>query len=125
MLLWTVNQVKLKVCGHKILLKVISLEDDAKIPQALLDAGFAIKSGLDKGAEFRAKSELTIGTIMAIGPHAWKHPDLGDGTPWAKQGDTVMFAKYSGKFISDPKSNDEYYLCNDEDIQVILDEGAK
>ena len=117
--------MKLNVCGSYVLLKLISIEEDAKIPEFLKEKGMEIKSGLDENAEFRAKSELTLGTIVALGPYCWMMPDFGYGTPdwkpWAKVGDKVMFSKYGGRIIKAP-SGDEYYLCNDDDIQLVIEE---
>jgi co-chaperonin GroES (HSP10) len=118
--------MKLKVCGSFVLLKLITIEEDAKIPEGLKNLDFEIKAGLDANAEFRAKSELTIGTVVAVGPYAWMMEQYGYGTPgwkpWAKAGDKVMFSKYGGRIIKSPDTGEEYYLCNDDDIQMVIED---
>lgn len=118
--------MKLKVCGSFVLLKLITLEEDAKLPDTLKNLNFEVKAGLDSHAEFRAKSELTMGTIVALGPYCWMLPDMGYGTPnwkpWAKVGDKVIFSKYGGRFIQSPETKEEYYLVNDDDIQMIVED---
>lgn len=58
--------------------------------------------------------ENVFGTLVAIGPTAWKAFD--DGEPWAKVGDRVVISKYGGVFLDDPKTGRKLRLLNDEDI---------
>lgn len=58
------------------------------------------------------------GTLVAVGPTAWKGFDSGE--PWAKVGDRVMFAKYSGKTFKDDSTDDDFVLLNDEDILAVI-----
>lgn len=60
-----------------------------------------------------------IGVIQKIGPIAWK--GFADGTPWAKVGDVIMYAKYAGKRITDPDSLVEFILINDNDVLSVVD----
>ncbi len=117
--------MKINVLGSFVLIKLISLDDDVQIPDSLKEAGFEYKAGLDANAEFRAKSELTIGTVVGIGPYAWMMESLGYGTPnwkpWVQIGDKVMFSKYGGRIIKTP-TGDEYYLCNDDDVQLKIED---
>lgn len=59
----------------------------------------------------------TMGTVIAIGPGAWR--DIDDGDPWAKLGDHVSYARYAGVEMQgqDEKS---YVLINDNDILAVL-----
>lgn len=59
----------------------------------------------------------SVGTIIDFGPSAWLDPILG-GKPWVDKGDKVIFAKYSGKFVTDPADGKEYVVVNDDAIQV-------
>ena len=58
--------------------------------------------------------EIVEGELVKIGPTAWRAFD--DGKPWAEVGDRVMFAKYGGSIIEDPKTGTKYRVLNDEDI---------
>ena len=76
-----------------------------------------MKSGLiEIPDEILHKERIAIdtGTLVGIGACAWK--DLGEGTPWANVGDRVIYAKYGGKFVKDPNTEEELVLLNDKDI---------
>lgn len=64
------------------------------------------------------KAASVYGKLVAVGPTAWKAFDQGQ--PWAKEGDRVMYAKYSGKFFSDESTGIVYVLLNDEDILAVV-----
>lgn len=65
------------------------------------------------------KASCTTGKIIDFGPSAWLDPIMG-GEPWVKKGDRVVYAKYSGKFITNPDDGEEYVVVNDDAIQVKL-----
>lgn len=98
--------MSLEVCGHRVLLKPDHFEE-------VTESGIILNVGDDWKRE---KAATVIGTIVDIGPNAWLAFD--DGKPWAKVGDRVYYAKYSGKVVMD--GEDEYITCNDEDIIAII-----
>lgn len=108
--------MNLKVCGHRVLIRPDSFNET-------VEEGALKGFQLDVGDGFkREKAATVIGTIVAIGETAWK--DFSDGRPWAKIGDKIYYAKYSGKIVKD--SNDtEYVIINDEDCQAIILEESK
>lgn len=59
-----------------------------------------------------------FGTIVAIGPNAWKAFD--DGQPWAEVGDRVVYSKYGGLVLEDPDTKEMYRLLNDDDIYCTI-----
>jgi len=59
----------------------------------------------------------TVGTLIAIGPTAWK--DLDDGVAWAEVGDKISYSRYAGVSMSG-KDNDSYVLINDNDVLARL-----
>lgn len=98
------------VCGHRVLIKPDFLHEET-------EWGFK----LDVGEDFkREKAAVVIGTVVKIGPTAWKAFDGSDPSwrPWAKVGDIVHFAKYGGKFITIGK--EDYVIVNDEDVQCVI-----
>ena len=109
--------------GDRVLIRPDSLETKVGslvIPDTVLD-----RHGLAQ----------TIGTLVAVGPDAWKHsvetgPEgevkavKGYSQPFAKVGDKVMFAKYGGLFVRG-KDDVEYRILNDVDVTALVDEEIK
>lgn len=98
--------------GHKILVKVE--EADLKT-----DWGFEVVSE-NKRLENAAQ---IIGELHSVGSQAWKAfgPDFS-GEPWAKVGDKVLFAKYAGEVVTDPETEEQYRMMNDDDIIAVVTE---
>lgn len=57
----------------------------------------------------------TDGEVIAVSPDAWSDHDK----KWAKVGDRVIFAKYTG-MVREGKDGKRYRLVNDEDIKAVL-----
>lgn len=120
--------MKYRTIGHRVLVKPITIAEDAKLPQGLAASGFQIKAGNDKNADFRAESEINIGTIVSLGPLCWKHKDFGYGVvsddewkaAWPKEGDKVYYLKYAGSFVG--TLEDKLYLINDDDVKLIIED---
>ena len=65
----------------------------------------------------KEQQAATVGTLIAIGPTAWK--DLDDGVAWAEVGDKISYSRYAG--VSMPgKDDDSYVLINDNDVLARL-----
>ena len=110
------DQVKgeIQVCGHRVLLD--SAFDSNEIQEGALK-GFKVET--DESFD-RSKAATITGKVLAIGPMAWRIFEATDPNwkPWCRVGDTVIFAKYGGKFIT--VKDKTYILVNDEDIQAVL-----
>ena len=100
------SKQRVEVVGHRVLLKPDFIKDET-------EWGFKLDVGEDHKRE---KAAVVIGTIVGIGPTAWK--DIGSGEPWCKMGDVIHFAKYAGKFIT--VNGEDYVIINDEDCQAII-----
>lgn len=88
--------------GHHVLLEIAPLEETSK-------GGIIIPESRERDFS------RCLGTIVAIGPNAWKAFD--DGLPWAEVGDQVLYRKHSGKRVSDPSNPDkEYVIVNDDEL---------
>jgi len=77
------------------------------------------KGGIYLPETIREKEQqaATVGTLIAIGPTAWK--DLDDGVAWAEVGDKISYSRYAG--VSMPGKDDEsYVLINDNDVLARL-----
>lgn len=100
--------LKIVPVGHRILIKMKTVEE--------VSAGGIIMSVGD-GLE-REKYSQAEGTVVGIGSQAFK--DLGDGTPWCKEGDVVYLNKYSGIHITDPETKEVYRIVNDQDVMGVV-----
>lgn len=94
-------------CGYR----VIVLPDEV---ETVTEAGIILSINVD--AE---RASAQYGTIMSVGPSAWKAYD--DGVPWAGVGDRVCYSKFAGRFIDDPdQPNKKFLVLNDEDIIAVI-----
>lgn len=103
---------------HRIIVKQANLHNTSEDYKRAKALGLELPDTEDKK---RAQAGVDQGTVVAIGPTAFK--DYGIDPPIVV-GDLVAFARYSGKVLKDPADNIEYVCLNDEDICAILKEGT-
>ena len=104
------NKAQIVPCGHRVLVRPDKYEEtDPVYKQAKL-------AGLKLIEDNREQAGVVTGEILAVGPTAWK--DFGE-VPWAKVGDKIYYAKYSGKNIEIDK-NDPLIVLNDEDVVAVV-----
>jgi chaperonin GroES len=70
--------------------------------------------------EERKRGSMTEGTVVAIGPLAFKDEMNPSGEPWYQVGDRVIFVKYGGKLIT--YDNEVYGVFRYEDVMCKLEE---
>ena len=111
----------LKVKGHRLLIKPDPPKDKYKVPERLATSGFKIEMDVDQ--ERREKVATEVGTLVGIGPTAWRAYDGNDPSwePWAKLGDRITFVRYAGKYTTDPMSNEEFLILNDVDMYCVVE----
>lgn len=95
--------------GHRLLIQPQKLEEVDNAYKAAKAAGII----LQESTERLQQTAVDKGVVIDIGPTAFK--DFG-GEPWCKIGDLVAYARYGGKVIKDPYTQEEYLVLNDEDI---------
>jgi co-chaperonin GroES (HSP10) len=66
----------------------------------------------------KQRLDVDTGVVVGIGDQSWK--DIGNGEPWAKVGDHILYSKYGGKLIKDPESGIEYVVLNDKDVLGLI-----
>lgn len=96
---------------HRILVKPDKIEDVDPTYRAVKAAGLMIAESERK----REQNAVSVGTVLAVGSTCFLdyHGQPAD----LKVGDRVIFARYSGKDVPDPKDETETIkLLNDEDI---------
>lgn len=99
---------------HRIIVKQHKLQDTNKEYKRAAAIGIIIAEHEDIK---RAQAGVDKGIVVSIGPTAYR--DFNTEVP-IKVGDTVAFARFSGKVIEDPESDEEFVALNDEDIVAIL-----
>jgi co-chaperonin GroES (HSP10) len=101
---------------HRILIKQDKLEETNQDYLRARAAGIIIAESEDKK---RAQVGVDTGTVVKIGHTAFK--DFGTTSP-IKEGDKIAYARFSGKFITDPSTKEEFVALNDEDIICLFKE---
>lgn len=91
---------------HRVLVRPQALEQVTESGIVLAMNERTEKAGIEKG------------TVLKVGQTAFK--DYGLGPEFLKEGDEVVFARYAGKWIKDPKTNEELLFLNDEDIVGVI-----
>lgn len=99
------DSISLNPTGHHVVVKVEEASEKT--------AGGII---VPIQAREKRMNEGNVGTLIAVGPQAWKA--FADGEPWAKVGDRVLCIKYAGVAL-DKAPN--IRLMNDEDILAVID----
>lgn len=108
----------METLGHRITVRPDPVEKVSSggivIPDAVADGRKYIK---------------TTGTIVDVGPDAWKSfrqvgedGKLVNGKPWAAVGDRVLYSKNSGRWIQDPNGGPDLIVMLDEDVLLKLSE---
>lgn len=100
--------MNIQPAGHKILIKPRPVEEKTK-------SGIILALDVERYGE-----ATTEGTVVAIGPTAYKKVD--DGTPWCKVGDKVSYGKYAGARLSIDKDGveEDFVVIHDVDVVAIL-----
>lgn len=107
----------IKVLGPRVLVRPFKLEEVDEVYKRVKSAGLAIPRLDEKRREEAAIDE---GVVVSVGALAFK--DWGDGTPWVKEGDRVVWARHAGKTVKyDDKTDDRLVIVNDEDIIAVTD----
>lgn len=101
-------------CGHRVLVET----EDYDRHDPIFAAAKAMNIEIVKDSNTRYQASVDEGTVVAIGPTAWK--DFGS-EPWAKVGDRVVFAKNAGRPVKDPEQKDKHFVVmNDEDVILVV-----
>ena len=98
----------IKAVGHRVLVEPFEVETETKS---------GIKLVVNEDREFAAQE---YGTIIDIGPDAWK--DFGNGNRWAEVGDKIIYSRYGGKIVRDPNDARKFVILNDEDVLARFEE---
>ena len=101
------------VTGCRLLVKPFSVQEHDKIYARAKAMGLE----LPQGSERKEQANVDKGTVLQIGAKC--HEDyVGD----LSVGDVVGFAKFGGKYIQEPKTEELFLVINDEDLVCIFKE---
>ena len=99
---------------HRILVKAEKFEDVNKDIQRAKSFGLVIPELEDMK---RAQASVDVGVVVAIGNTAYK--DYNTEVPIVV-GERVNYAKFAGKIVVDPDTEEEFVCLNDEDIICVI-----
>jgi co-chaperonin GroES (HSP10) len=99
---------------HRILVKADKLEETDKTYVKAKQLGLHIPEMDDRK---RAQAGVDKGVVVSIGPTAFR--DFGAKSP-IKVGDYVAYARFAGKLLTDPATEEDFVILNDEDIVCIF-----
>jgi len=103
----------ISVTGCRILLRPFKIQEHDKVYASAKAAGIE----LPEFSERKEQVNVDKGTVLEIGNSC--HQDY---VGKLKVGDTVGFAKFGGKFVQDPSTEEVFLIVNDEDIICIFKE---
>lgn len=105
----------IKPLGHRVLVQPQKLEDVDKYIAAAKKAGIELPDQTKR----MEQTKIDTGVVLKIGSTAYKHPDFG-GTAWVEVGDHIAYARNAGKYVTDPETEQEYLILNDEDVVAVF-----
>lgn len=101
----------IKVPGCRLLVRPVKIEEHDKVMRSALASGIV----LPEMEKRKAQTQVDQGIVLEIGPKA--SLDYIEGV---EKGSLIGFAKYGGKFITDPETDEILLVINDEDVIAIL-----
>ena len=102
------------VVGCRLLVKPFKIQEHDKMFARAKAAGIA----LPELSERKEQVNVDKGTVLKIGPQC--HQDYVGNL---EKGDVIGFAKFGGKFVTDPADDEIYLIINDEDVVCIFKDG--
>lgn len=109
----------IKPCGHRLVVKAYKQEEVDDVVKK--HAEFYKTLEVINSNKKREDASVDRGVVLAIGPTAWQNESHGY-TPWCKVGDEIVFAKFSGKVVEDPDTQEDVFILNDEDVVAVVKE---
>lgn len=104
----------IKILLHRILIKQDKLENANKDYVKMREMGLVLAQGDDQK---RAQAGVDTGTVVTVGATAFR--DFGTESP-IQEGDHIAYARFAGKFITDPDTGEEFVALNDEDVICVF-----
>lgn len=99
------------VTGCRLLVKPFKLQEHDKVFDSAKKAGIFLL----ETAERKEQINVDKGTVLQIGSKC--HEDYVGNLA---VGETIAYAKFGGKFIQEPGSEEVFLVINDEDVVAIF-----
>lgn len=99
---------------HRVLVRPDKIEEKDEAFKRAKSAGIIVH----RDEASREQAAIDTGSVVSIGPTAFK--DFGADTFPIAVGDSVVYARYAGKVIVDPDTEEKFVALNDEDVIAIL-----
>lgn len=112
----------IKPAGHRLVVKPFKQEEVDPVLKKAQESGFLKNFEIVNSNKAREDASVDKGVVLDIGPTAWK--DFG-GEAWCKKGDVILFAKFAGKFTTDPETEEDVVILNDEDVVAVVSGGKE
>lgn len=109
----------LKPKGIGLVIRPDKLEDVDPILAKAKKAGIELVKQEDSTRE---QAGVDKGKVLVIGPDAFK---AFGGEPWCEVGDYIAYARYAGKYVTDPETGEDLLVINDEDVVCVIKGVAK
>lgn len=109
--------IKPKAIG--LVIKPDKLSDVDPVYAAAKRAGIELVKNEDTKRE---QASVDKGTVLYVGADAFK---AFGGETWCSVGDYIAYARYAGKYITDPETNEDVLVINDEDVIAVITGVAK
>lgn len=103
----------IQVPGCRLLIKPIKIEEHDKAFMAAKAMGLE----LPEMTKRQMQTSIDKGVVLQIGPNASQ-----DYIQGIKEGDTIGFSKFGGKFVRDLNSEEDLLVINDEDVVCVFKE---
>lgn len=103
----------IQVTGCRLLIKPFTIQEHDKVYQKAKEIGIV----LPDFSERKQQVEVDKGTVLQIGEKC--HEDY---VGHLKVNDIIGYAKFGGKFIQDPTTEEIFLIINDEDVICIFKE---
>lgn len=101
------------VTGCRVLVRPLKVEENDKVVRSALASGLV----LPEQEKRKMQSVVDQGTVLQMGPQV-----AIEYTEGINVGDKIGFAKFGGKFIKDPETEEDLLIINDEDVICIIKE---
>lgn len=108
----------IKCISFQVLLKPFDIKEEDPTLAAAKRMGITLTGDSLE----REQKSVDKGTVVSWGPTAFK--EYGIDVPF-EAGDQIVFAKFAGKEVIDPETNEKFVVILDQDCIAILKNGAK